>query len=240
MRDRLIVALDLSDPQRLDPILKSLQGNVGWVKVGMELFYRFGPDVIKRVKDYGFRIFLDLKLHDIPNTVERASRNLAALGVDMFNVHTAGGCAMMAGAARAVKSVAEVNGQNPAMVIGVTVLTSITPEAWSDEIRGGLNLPDQVTHFAGLAKAAGLSGVVCSPQEITEVKSLNGKGFLTVVPGIRPAWAAVGDQKRITTPKEAIALGADYLVVGRPIIEADDIKGAAQKVLEEMEEGAAR
>lgn len=239
MKDRLIVALDLSDSNRLDPVLRDLQGNVGWVKVGMELFYRFGPEVVHKVKDYGFRIFLDLKLHDIPNTVERASKNLAALGVDMFNVHTSGGCVMMAGAASAAKSVAETLGQSPAMVIGVTVLTSISPEVWQDEIQGGLKLPEHVAHFSSLAKESGLAGVVCSPQEITRVKELNGKEFVTVVPGIRPAWAATGDQKRITTPRDAIALGADYLVVGRPILDAADIQGAAKRILEEMEEGAA-
>lgn len=240
MKERLIVALDLSDPERLEPTLRELQTTVGWIKVGMELFYRFGPEVVQRVKDHGFRIFLDLKLHDIPNTVERASRNLAALGVDMFNVHTSGGRAMMEGAARAAHTVAESMGRQSATVIGVTVLTSITPLVWKEEIHGGLELPEQVTHFSSLAKASGLAGVVCSPQEITRVKDVNGSDFLTVVPGIRPAWAAVGDQKRITTPREAVAMGADYLVVGRPILDAKDMRGAAIKVLTEMEEGLAR
>lgn len=236
MKDRLIVALDISESAQLYATLEKLSGKLSWVKVGMELFYREGPDIIRRLKDQGFKIFLDLKMHDIPNTVERAAANLARLGVEMFNMHCAGGRDMMSRAvASAAKSAAE-HGMTPPVLLGVTVLTSVAPEVWRNEIRGGLELPDQVIHFAQLAKDAGMNGVVCSPEEVARVKNACGSGFFTVVPGIRPAWSATGDQKRFTTPGQAIAAGADYLVVGRPILEADDPKSAVERILEEMGE----
>lgn len=236
MKDRLIVALDISDPEKLHATLERLSGNVSWVKVGMELFYREGPDIIKRLKDQGFNIFLDLKMHDIPNTVERAAANLARLGVEMFNMHCAGGRDMMARAALAAAQSASENGFKPPVLLGVTILTSVAPNIWHDEIRGAMELPEHVIHFAQLAKDAGMNGVVCSPEEVARVKSACGKGFFTVVPGIRPAWATAGDQKRFTTPSQAIVAGADYLVVGRPILEASDPKSAVARILEEMGE----
>lgn len=237
MKERLIIALDLSDHGRLDQTLKDLSGAVSWVKVGMEIFYRFGPDVVQKVKDRGFRVFLDLKMHDIPNTVERAARNLTRLGVDMFNVHTSGGSAMMNKAAVAAAETAGELGITPPIVIGVTILTSFAPETWRDEVRGSLELPDHVMHFAKLAQQSGMAGVVCSPGEITGVKARCGQDFLTVVPGIRPAWAETGDQKRITTPKQAIMNGADYLVIGRPVLAAPDPKEAVARILDEIKEG---
>ncbi|HOQ24079.1 MAG TPA: orotidine-5'-phosphate decarboxylase [Bacillota bacterium] len=237
MKDRLIIALDLSDEDRLNQVLKDLRGSIDWVKVGMEIFYRFGPAIVQRIKDHGYRIFLDLKMHDIPNTVERAARNLTRLGVDMFNVHTAGGAAMMGRAAVAARETAAELGLTPPIVIGVTVLTSISPAIWQNEVKGALPLPDQVMHFSALAKNAGLAGVVCSPEEIIDVKNRCGQDFLTVVPGIRPTWAETGDQKRITTPKQAILNGADYLVIGRPVLAAPDPKAAVARILEEIKEG---
>lgn len=237
MKDRLIVALDLSELQQLDQALQDLSGVVSWMKIGMEMFYRFGPDVVRRVKDYGYNVFLDLKLHDIPNTVEHAAKNLTLLNVDMFNLHASGGQLMMSRTAATVMKTAAENGIKPPILIGVTVLTSFTPEQWSDEIKGGLPLDEQVIQFASLTKRSGLAGVVCSPQEIQAVKDICGLEFSTVVPGIRPDWAETGDQKRFTTPAQAIALGADYLVVGRPIMAASDRRLAAVRILEEMEVG---
>jgi orotidine-5'-phosphate decarboxylase len=236
LKERLIIALDISERDKLQTVLKKISGSVSWVKVGMELFYREGPQIIREIKDQGFKIFLDLKMHDIPNTVERAAANLATLGVEMFNMHAAGGCDMMSRAAASAAESAKKNGLNPPLLLGVTVLTSISPEVWRQEIRGNLEVADHVLHFASLVKRAGLNGVVCSPEEVTRVKATCGSAFLTVVPGIRPAWAAVGDQKRFTTPAQALAAGADYLVVGRPVLAAPDPKAAVERILEEMEE----
>ncbi|HEX2952371.1 MAG TPA: orotidine-5'-phosphate decarboxylase, partial [Bacillota bacterium] len=221
---------------KLNTALERMSGSVSWVKVGMELFYREGPDIVRRLKDQGYHIFLDLKMHDIPNTVERAAANLAPLGVEMFNMHAAGGYDMMSRAAAAAFESAKNNGCKAPLLLGVTVLTSIAPEIWRNEIKGGLEVADQVLHFASLVKRAGLNGVVCSPEEVARVKSLCGSEFLTVVPGIRPVWAATGDQKRFTTPAQALAAGADYLVVGRPVMAASDPKAAVERILEEMEE----
>jgi orotidine-5'-phosphate decarboxylase len=237
MKDRLIVALDLSELEEINQALRDLSGVVSWVKVGMEMFYRFGPDVVRRIKDYGFKVFLDLKMYDIPNTVEHAAKNLTLLNVDMFNLHASGGQLMMSRTAAAVTKTAAENGINPPILIGVTVLTSFTSEQWRDEIKGGLPLEKQVIQFASLTKNAGLAGVVCSPQEIEAVKDTCGSKFITVVPGIRPIRADVGDQKRFTTPAQGVALGADYLVIGRPIMAANDRRLTAVRILQEMEDG---
>lgn len=233
-RERIIVALDVSARKDLEKWAELLKLHVKWVKVGMELFYAQGPEVITFLRDHGFKIFLDLKLHDIPNTVQKAAAVLARLGVGILNLHTLGGVEMMKRTAEAVKQVADAEGINRPQIIGVTVLTSHSPEVLRDELQVAPSLPEEVLHLAGLAKSSGLDGVVCSPWEIKKIKDSYGADFLTVVPGIRPAWAAPGDQVRIKTPSQAITEGADFLVIGRPILSAPDPVVAINSIIQEM------
>lgn len=235
-RDQLIVGLDVPSADAALSLASRLQGAIGWVKVGMELFYGAGPDIVGRLRDMGFQVFVDLKLHDIPNTVAGGMRQLARLGAGLINVHAAGGPAMMR-AAREAAMEAAGEGERP-RVIGVTVLTSLDEQALG-EIGIGGRPEEWVIRWSRLAREAGLDGVVASPHEVAAIRNSCGPEFLTVTPGIRPAWAAAGDQKRFTTPAEAVRLGADYLVVARPIIADPDPRGRAQAVLEEMDQALA-
>lgn len=236
-KDRLIVALDVDTMAEAEALVDKLHEYVGVFKVGMQLYNSEGPEVLRRLHGLGGRIFLDLKLHDIPNTVGQAGAVLTRHRVFMYNVHTAGGREMMQRAAAATeKEAAALGGQRP-LVIGVTVLTSISQEILENEIGINRSVKDQVVKWALLAKAAGLDGVVASPKEITAIREACGPDFVIITPGVRPAWAAVNDQKRVMTPQEAMQAGASYLVVGRPITAAADPVEAAKKILEEMEAG---
>jgi len=225
---RVIVALDFANgvqalelAERLDPALCRL-------KVGKELFVRAGPALVEKLASLGFKVFLDLKFHDIPNTVAQACRAAADLGVWMVNVHASGGLKMMQAARKAVDQSA-----NPPKLIAVTVLTSMN----GDDLRQiGLEVepPVQVERLARLANEAGMDGVVCSAQEATLLRQAIGPDFLLVTPGIRPAGSELGDQSRVLTPSRAIAAGADYLVVGRPITQADDPVTTLQEINAEI------
>ncbi len=205
-------------------------GRKPFVKIGMELFYGAGPAVVREIKDRGHRIFLDLKLHDIPNTVKKTMRVLQALDVDMVNVHAAGTGAMMRAA---LEGLTRSDGSRP-LLVAVTQLTSTSPEALRQELLIGAGMDETIVRYAANACAAGLDGVVCSPLEAGGVKAACGPDFLTVTPGIRFADAAADDQVRITTPARARELGADYLVVGRPITGAEDPVAAYERCLEEF------
>lgn len=224
-RDRLILALDVSQLDTGLALLDRLEGGIGLVKVGLELFTACGPRAVAEIKSRGFGVFLDLKFHDIPNTVAGAVRSARSLGVDMLTVHTGGGRAMMLAAAQEAGS--------DLCVLGVSVLTSLGPEDLPEI--GVTGTPAQVVEQrARLAAACGLSGVVCSPMEIAKVRAAVGSNVKIVTPGIRPATAERGDQKRAATPGEAIAAGSDYLVVGRPISGAPDPAAAAAAIVAEM------
>ncbi|HEY8344549.1 MAG TPA: orotidine-5'-phosphate decarboxylase [Bacillota bacterium] len=235
-RERIIVALDVSARPDLEKWAALLKSHVRWVKVGMELFYAQGPEVITFLREQGFNIFLDLKLHDIPNTVQKAAVVLARLGVGLINLHTLGGVEMMKRTAAAIKEMATTEGINPPRVIGVTVLTSHSPKVLRDELQITLPLGEAALHLAGMAKSSGLDGVVCSPWEVEQIKKCYGADFLTVVPGIRPSWAAPGDQVRYKTPGQAVAEGADFLVIGRPILDAPDPVAALNSIVQEMQD----
>ncbi len=224
--DKIIVALDTQDPQKLDSLFETLKGEKIWVKVGMELFYALGPQVIFKAKDNGFNVFLDLKLHDIPNTVAQGLKSLSSLPVDMMNVHAAGGKEMM------MKSF-EVMSALPKrpLLIAVTQLTSTTQHQMNADQRIPGKIEDSVLHYATITKEANFDGVVCSPLEISLIKKTLGKEFITVTPGIRPAGNDLNDQKRVTTPMEALELGTDYMVIGRPITASNDPKKALQDIL---------
>lgn len=223
---KIIVALDVSDEQKLHGLMDSFKGHEVWTKIGMEVFYAMGPKVIHEAKNRGFKVFLDLKLHDIPNTVEKGIASLCKLPIDMVNVHAAGGSEMMKRAAEAVK-----NSNNSLLLIAVTQLTSTTSEQMNHEQKIMGDVKDSVAHLAKLAKESGCDGVVSSPLEVELIKNICGKSFLTVTPGIRPPDKAANDQKRITTPMEALRLGTDYMVIGRPITEALNPREALELIL---------
>lgn len=227
-RERLIVALDVADAAAAAVLVERLDDTCLWFKVGLELFVAAGPAVLEPLLRRDYRVFLDLKLHDIPNTVAGAVRSAAALGARMLTVHAAGGPAMLAAAREALSGVA-----NPPELLAVTVLTSMD-EMQLKAVGVERGPGSQVELLARMGIAAGIRGFVCSPNEVQALRAMTGPGGTLVVPGIRPAGAAAGDQKRIATPAEALRGGASYLVVGRPITQAADPAEAAERVLEEM------
>ncbi len=227
--DRIFVALDTTDTATAVELARQLTGLVGGIKLGKEFFTAQGPEGVRRVSESGMPVFLDLKYHDIPNTVAGAVRAALPLKPFVLNVHASGGLAMM----KAAQAAVEEAGDNRPLLIAVTVLTSLSDEDLSEI---GLIGPakTRVVDLAKLTQKAGLDGVVCSPREIAAIREACGPDFKLVVPGIRPAWSATGDQKRIMTPAEAIKLGADYLVIGRPITQADSPVEAAKKIADEL------
>ena len=227
-RKRLIVALDVPDAAAAAEMVAQLENTCTWFKVGLELFVAAGPAVLEPLVARGHPVFLDLKLHDIPNTVAGAVRSAASLGVRMMTLHAAGGPAMLAAARAALDGVAD-----PPELLAVTVLTSMDQEQLG--AIGLDRLPaHQVELLARMGLEAGIRGFVCSPQEVASLRALTGPEGVLVIPGIRPAGAAAGDQKRIATPADALRHGASYLVVGRPITQAEDPAEAAEAILKEM------
>lgn len=221
----VIVACDFSSKEELFAFLDKFNDGELYVKVGMELFYAEGPAIIREIKRRGHKIFLDLKLHDIPNTVEKAMSVLKNLNVDMVNLHAAGGKKMMEAA---IRGLTRADGTRP-LLIAVTQLTSTSQEVMENELLIEKPIDEVVISYAQNAKSAGLDGVVCSPLEAAKVKSACGNGFLTVTPGIRFADGEVGDQVRVTTPAKAKEIGSDFIVVGRPVTKADDVKAAYER-----------
>ena len=236
MKDKIIVALDVPTKDAALGIIEELGDKVGAYKVGMQLYNAIGPEIIADIRAKGGRVFLDLKFHDIPNTVAAAARVTAGLGVFMLNVHAAGGFEMMAKAATALREEAEKLGLPRPLLIGVTVLTSMGQTELNEELGVKRTLTQQVAALARLAKKAGLDGVVASALEIEMIREACGEDFLIVTPGIRPKTATVDDQKRVMSPGEAVKAGADYLVIGRPITKADDRLQAVREIIKEIEE----
>lgn len=230
VQDKLIVALDAPSLDETRAWLESLQGVVSFYKVGLELFTAFGWHAVDLVQKFGGKVFLDLKLHDIPNTVSRTLRSVCEHGVDIVNLHALGGYAMMNKAEEAVQTFSTGTGKRPRL-IAVTVLTSHSQEMISKEIGIKRKIQDEVLHLAQLAQKAGLDGIVCSPQETSMIRRKFGKDFLIVTPGVRPAGSSTGDQQRIETPEKAVKAGADHIVVGRPITQATDPRQAAADIL---------
>ena len=233
-KERIIVALDTADMRIAKKLISSLKDLVKMFKVGNEFFTAHGPKAVQVVRDAGAEIFLDLKYHDIPNTVAQAARSAVNLGVSMFNVHASGGLQMMQEACMACADEARKRNLPSPKLIGVTLLTSLSQEEVTKQIGISKSINDTVLHYAELVQKAGLDGVVASPREIELIRSKFGSKFLIVTPGIRPAWAERGDQERIMTPKDALKLGADYIVIGRPITGAKDPREAALRIFEEL------
>ena len=230
MNRNVIIACDFPSKEQTLAFLENFSGEKPWVKIGMELFYAEGPAIVREIKARGYKIFLDLKLHDIPNTVKRAMSVLRALDVDMVNLHAAGTAEMMRAA---VEGLTRPDGSRP-ILLAVTQLTSTNEEALHGELLIGASMPETVAHYAKNAKAAGLDGVVCSPLEAGPVKEACGADFLTVTPGVRFADGEKGDQKRVMTPADAIAAGSDYIVMGRPITGAADPAAAWERACREF------
>jgi len=232
--ERIFVALDYDNGADALRVAEQLGDTIRTMKVGLQLFFREGPTILRQLQDLGFEVFMDCKFHDIPNTVAGAADSITSHAVAMFNVQCAGGLDMMRRAKEAAVARAEQLGIAVPQVIGVTQLTSTSQEMLNREIGIAGTVQDAVLHYAQLAQAAGLDGVVASGHEIAAIRAACGDSFVTVIPGIRPTWAAAHDQKRIMTPTEALSAGAHYLVIGRAITHAADPKGAAQRLLDEV------
>ncbi len=230
MSKDVIIACDFPSKEATLAFLDKFTGRKPYVKIGMELFYSEGPAIVKEIKERGHQIFLDLKLHDIPNTVEKAMAALSRLDVDMCNLHAAGTKAMMEAALRGLT---REDGSRP-LLIAVTQLTSTSQERMQEELLIHEDLDQVVIKYAQNAKEAGLDGVVCSPLESGKIHDACGGSFLTVTPGVRLAGGDKGDQVRVTTPAKAKELGSDYIVVGRPITKADDPVAAYERVCKEF------
>ena len=226
----VIVACDFDSKEKTLAFLDKFQGEKPFVKIGMELYYAEGPAIVKEIKARGHKIFLDLKLHDIPNTVKKAMAVLSRLDVDITNLHAAGATAMMQGA---LEGLTRPDGTRP-LLIAVTQLTSTDQETLERDLMIHAPIDEVVMHYAETAKNAGLDGIVCSPLEAGKVHDKCGKNFLTITPGVRFADGDVGDQKRVMTPAAAKAIGSDYIVVGRPITAAADPVAAYERCVAEF------
>ena len=230
MGKAVIIACDFKDKEETLNFLNKFEDEKLYLKIGMELFYSEGPEIVREIKKRGHKIFLDLKLHDIPNTVEKAMKSLAKLDVDMTNVHASGTIKMMEAGLRGLT---KEDGTRP-ILIAVTQLTSTSQEVMEQDLLIKENIEDVVMHYAENSKKAGLDGVVCSPLEVQAVKKKCGKEFLTITPGIRFSEDSKDDQSRITTPAKAKELGSDYIVVGRSITKAENPQEAYRKCVEDF------
>lgn len=229
-----MVAMDFPSAAEAESTIAALKDTGCFIKVGLELFYAEGPRFVAHLKEQGYQVFLDVKMHDIPNTVKGAASRVTRLGVDMFNVHAAGGRAMLEAAMEGV-DMASSTAHRPT-VIGVTQLTSTSMKVMNEEIGILGTVEETVLRYAGLCHEAGLRGVVSSPHEVPGIKQMCGTSFLTVTPGIRLQGSDHGDQQRVTTPQEAFANGSDYIVIGRPITKAKDPREAWETILNSLEE----
>lgn len=231
--ERIMVALDYPHAKEAYALVDHLQGIPCYIKVGMQLFYAVGPAFVEDLKAKGYKVFLDLKMHDIPNTVKGGAASITRLGVDMFNVHAAGGKQMMEAALEGVEAASTAGSTSP-IVIGVTQLTSTNQQVLNEEIGIAGTVEAAVIRYARLAKEAGLHGVVASALEVRGIKEQCGTDFYTITPGIRPVGVDAGDQARMMTPKQALQQGTDFMVIGRPITGAPDPRLALETILEEL------
>jgi len=231
-RNAIIVALDC-DRTRANEIARVLEGRARWMKVGMTLFFREGPDVVREMRDRGFKVFLDLKVFDIPFQVHGAVKSASLSGADILSIHGLGSSAMIAEARAGAEEAAAETGRDRTRLVAISVLTSMDQDSLTEI---GIDLPvrDEVARLASLSTGAGADGIVCSPQEAAEMRALLGPDALIVTPGVRPSGAAVGDQRRVATPAAAIKAGASKIVVGRPVTAADDVVAAYESIVAEL------
>ena len=234
-RDAIIIALDCDRETALS-LADQLSGKAVWVKVGMTLFYRYGPAIVDEMRARGLRVFLDLKLHDIPFQIRGAALSASLTGADILSIHGLGGAAMISEGRAGVEEAAELRGGERTRLVAISVLTSMDSEALAS-IGVESTIAEEVSRLAILSVGAGADGIVCSPQEAAQMRAMLGPDALIVCPGVRPAGAAVGDQKRVSTPASAIAAGASKLVIGRPITGADDPAAAFDASVDELVRG---
>ena len=234
VHERLVLALDMEDGEEALALVSELKDRVGLFKVGHQLFTACGPDIVRKIVERGGRVFLDLKFHDIPNTVAKASAEAVKLGVDMFNLHALGGLDMMKAAVASADEAAEKQHARKPLILAVTILTSTDERVLRRELKITRSVRREVCHLARLAKRAGMGGVVASPREIKAIRRTLRNEFVILTPGVRPQWAGKDDQKRVMTPAEAVAAGADYIVIGRPVLESENRTEAVEKILEEI------
>lgn len=234
MKEKICVALDVDNAEKAKKIVEQVKEYVGIFKIGMQLFTSEGPSIVKDIVQSGGRVFLDLKYHDIPNTVATAAVEAAKMGASIIDVHAMGGFEMMSETAKTVSDACQRLKINKPLILAITVLTSIDQKIMNDDLRINGSIEDQVVHLAKLVQRAGLDGVVASPHEIKKIREACGPNFIILTPGIRPEWSAANDQKRFKTPSEAIADGADILVIGRPITGDPNPAIAAKRLLAEL------
>lgn len=234
--EKIIIALDVQSQEDLDFLIQELKGEAKFVKIGMELFYTFGPSIISSLKKNGFKVFLDLKIHDIPNTAMKSCETITKLGADIINVHAAGGIEMMKAAKKGVDEALK-NDKNLSrpLVIAVTQLTSTDQNILENDLLINMPIHEVVVNYAQNAAKAGLDGVVSSPLEVKLIKEVLGSNFKCITPGIRPKDGEENDQKRVTTPKEAFSFGSDYIVIGRAITKAKSPKEAFKNIIKDLE-----
>ncbi len=236
IKEKIVLALDVEDIEDARRLVDRLHPYVGTFKVGLQLYTKYGNAIIDYISGKNANFFLDIKLHDIPNTVEKASENVVLRGANFFNVHATGGLKMMEAAVRGAKKACEKLQKNPPVILAVTMLTSISQDVMNDEFDINTDVSQFAIRLAVLAKNAGMTGVVASSLEAKKIKEACGEDFKVLCPGIRPAWSTKDDQKRIATPKFAIEQGADYLVIGRAVTQAESPIEAMQKIYDEIGE----
>jgi len=237
IREKLVLALDVEDINEAKKLVEDLSPYIGTFKVGLQLFCGYGLEIVNFIKEKNADFFLDVKLHDIPNTVEKASYNVIKNGANFFNVHATGGIEMMKAARKGAMEACVKYGKKEPIILAVTVLTSISDEVLKEELSNTKTSADFVVQLAKNAKTAGLTGVVASAKELPLIKKELGDDFIVLTPGIRPAWSATNDQKRIATPTSALNDGADYIVLGRAVTAAENRIEAIEKIYQEIEEG---
>jgi len=235
MREKIIVAIDLQEREALNTLLEELRGEAKFVKVGMELFYTFGPEIVIKLKQMNFKVFLDLKVHDIPNTAKKTLKTITKLGADIINVHALGGAKMLQAAVEGIdEAIAEDSNLIRPKLIGVTQLTSTTSESLNKDLGIEINLEQNIIHLAKLCYQNKLDGVVCSAFEVEGIKNATSEDFICITPGIRPKATPNDDQKRVMTPIQALKAGSDFLVIGRPITQATSPKEAYLDIAQEI------
>ncbi|MCD8024264.1 MAG: orotidine-5'-phosphate decarboxylase [Candidatus Gastranaerophilales bacterium] len=236
LKDKIVLALDVETMDEVKMLVDKLAPYSGIFKVGLQLFCGFGLEIVRYIQSKNAGFFLDVKLHDIPNTVRKASENIVLNGASFFNVHTTGGLQMMKAARQGADDAADKISAKRPVILGVTMLTSIAQNVFDDEFKINKNVSDFALELAYLAKEAGLDGVVASAVEVERIKRELGADFKVLCPGIRPKYALINDQKRVATPSEALNRGADYIVLGRAVTKADDPTDAMKKIYEEIRE----
>lgn len=234
-KDRIILALDVNDLEEAERLVVELKDYVGFFKVGLQLFTSYGFSAIKMIRDNGGKVYCDLKFHDIPNTVSHACSNLIKHNINFFNIHLQGGSKMVSQVVKTSKDTAKNLGINPPTILGVSLLSSFGQRTLSEELCVEKNIEDYIIKLAQMAKDSGLDGIVTGGSESRRIRQEFGDDFIILCPAIRPTWAAVNDQVRVDTPAEAIKSGVDYLVIGRPITDAEDKVAAAKLIIDEID-----